>query len=68
MLGDCGGPATVWSLLCVGVPQGQTESGGVGHECRRGAIARVRERERKKDRDRERERKKEKFIDMKIDD
>ena len=29
MLGDCGGPA-VWALLCVGVPQGRTESGGVG--------------------------------------
>ena len=49
MLGDCGGPATVWSLLCVGVPQGRTESGGVGHECRRGAIARERERERERE-------------------
>jgi hypothetical protein len=30
-VGDGGGPATVWSLLCVAerVPQGRTESGGI---------------------------------------
>jgi hypothetical protein len=30
-VGDWGGPATVWSLLCVAerVPRGRTESGGI---------------------------------------
>jgi hypothetical protein len=64
LLGDCGGPATVWSLLCVGVSRAErrvgvwaTSAGVVRSQEYERERERERERETERERERERERK-----------